>query len=233
MAEAVSRKGEGPNLRKANAQREAEGLETSAKVWELKKAGLSFRQIANQLGLSPSGAHEAYKRVIRQLKEELAESADDWLHLHIGRLEEVVSLQIRVARGMDVRPQELRDRDPILEEDKGKENPRREVPATAYPTIEERLAAARDIAKTGESLRKLLGIDAPEKSDVRVQGIIGTVNLAELGGEELLKEADALGAGLKTLPKEKMRELVEGSPSTIDASEASVEVSREAQPQEV
>lgn len=241
---ATSRRGEGPNLRQTNAQRKAEGLETSAKVWELKKAGLSFRQIGQQLGMSPSGAHEAYKRVIRALKEELAENADDWLHLQIGRLEESVAFQIRVMRGLDVRPKELRDRDPIKEGEEGKENPEREPSVLAFPSVEERLAAARDVVKSGESLRKMLGIDAPEKSDVNLHGLVGTVDLTELGGEELEKETGALVAGLKTLPADAARALLtqgnhngdgdaEPGGDTIIDVEASEEAQPEAQPQEV
>lgn len=227
-------------MRKANAQREAEGLETSAKVWELRKAGLSFRQIGQQLGLSASGAHEAYKRVIRQLREELAENADDWLHLEIGRIEEAVAFQIRVMRGMDVRPKELRERDPVKEgEDPTNPDAERETPPLAFPSIEERLAAARDVVKTGESLRKMLGIDAPEKSDVNVRGLVGTIDLTELAGEELAKETGALVAGLKTLPEEAARALLTSgngngsSEDTIDVTEASSEAVQEGQPQEV
>lgn len=238
---ATSRRGEGPNLRRHNAQKEAEGLETSAKVWELKKAGLSFRQIGLQLGLSPSGAHEAYKRVIRNLQQELAENADDWLHLQIGRLEEVVAFQIRVMRGMDVRPKELKERDPVKE---GGEEGEREVSVLAFPSIEERLAAGRDIVKSGESLRKMLGIDAPEKSDVNLRGMVGTVDLTELAGKELEKETIALVAGLKTLPEDAARALLtdgsehrngdgDSDAGTIDDTEASGEASQQAQPQEV
>jgi hypothetical protein len=238
---ATSRRGEGPNLRRTNAQRKAEGLETSAKVWELKKAGLSFRQIGLQIGLSPSGAHEAYKRVIRALKEELAENADDWLHLEIGRLEEAVAFQIRVMRGLDVRPKELKERDPIKEGEEDKENPERETPPLVFPSIEERLAAARDVVKSGESLRKMLGIDAPEKSDVNLTGIVGTVDLTELAGEELEKETGALIAGLKTLPEAHANALLgiggaekKGDPDTIDVTEASSEAQpADGQPQEV
>lgn len=235
---ATSRRGEGPNLRKANAEREAEGLETSAKVWELRKAGLSFRQIGQQLGLSASGAHEAYKRVIRNLKEELAENAEDWLHLEIGRMEEVAAFQIRVMRGMDVRPKELRDRDPIKEGEENKENPQREVPATAFPSLEERLAAAAAVVKTGESLRKMLGIDAPEKSDVNVRSLVGTVDLTELAGEELARETGALLSGLRTLPDEQARTLLgigagDSTADTIRDTEASKGADPEGQPQEV
>ncbi len=239
---AYSRPGEHKYLRKANAARVAQGLETSAKVWEMKKAGLSFRQIGAQLGLSPSGAHEAYKRVIRGLKEELAENADDWLHLQIGRLEEVVAFQIRVMRGMDVRPKELRERDELRKRDSNGEDDEgeREISELAFPSVEDRLAAARDVVKSGESLRKMLGIDAPEKSDVHVRGVVGTVDLTELAGEELEKETAALVSGLKTLPDDQVKALLgagdsdaKPEPDTIDATEVSDETSQEGQPEEV
>lgn len=233
---ATPRPGESSNLRNHNARREIQGIETSAKVWELKKAGLSFRQIAAQLDMSQSGVHEAYKRVIRNLKDELAENADDWLHLQIGRLEEVVSFQIRVMRGMDVRPKEVRGRRASSSnEDMDPEEAEREESVLAYPTIEERLAAARDVVKSGESLRKMLGIDAPERSDVNVRGVVGTVDLTELAGPELEKETKALVAGLRTLSTEAQKALVAGDEDTIDSAPISEETVDDngAQPKEV
>lgn len=228
MLDQRPRPGENSVLRKANAQRIADGIETSVKVWEMKKAGLSFRQIATQLGMSPSGTHEAYKRVIKQMKEELAENAEDWLQLQLARMEEVAAFQFRVMKGMDIRSPELKERHRREAEERGEDPDKLEVPLSALPTIEERLGASRDLVKTGESLRKMLGLDAPEKSDLRVTGVVGTIDLTELGPEELLRETQTLGTGLRTLPAEEYARLMGGEDSTIEANEV-----HKAQPEEV
>lgn len=224
-------------FRKANSQREAEALELSVQVWELRKAGLSQSQIAKQLDIKPSKVRAAYERVINRMKQELGENAEAWIQLHIARLEEAVAFQMRVMKGFDVRPIAIKERDPVRDDvnpddyEDERDIPR-EVPVTAYPSIDERLSAARDIVKSGESLRKLLGIDAPERKEVALTGVVGSVDLRELGGEELVKETNLLLSQLRTRDPEQVKELVASTTPSVEAEEYDAEVVED-EPQEV
>lgn len=169
-------------------QQVAEGMETSLTVWQYRKAGLSFAQIARQMDMSRSGVHDAFKRAVKMFRDELREEVSDHVQLQIARLEDVASFQFRVMNNVKAKPKDGEEEPPDF-------------------TPEERLTAARDIVRTSESLRKMLGLDQPE--DHRFAVAVGS--LEEMSGAELWKEHDAAAAPLRTMPKELQRAVIEGA----------------------
>lgn len=69
----------------ATSPRRIEAVERQRQAVELRKAGASFRQIAEQLGYSSAGG--AYKAVMTALRKTLREPADEMRGLELDRLD--------------------------------------------------------------------------------------------------------------------------------------------------
>lgn len=66
--------------------------ERERNVWELRKAGVSFRAIARQLGLSSPGvAHKAYATVLREIQAESHDIARDLVTRDLARADDMIS----------------------------------------------------------------------------------------------------------------------------------------------
>lgn len=65
--------------------------ELTGKVFELRKAGIDFRNIANRLGISVSTAHKYFKTELARLQKENKEIAKDYQTLQLKRLEAILT----------------------------------------------------------------------------------------------------------------------------------------------
>jgi transcriptional regulator len=63
--------------------------ERKVKALELRKAGVSYRAIGDNLGVSKQAAHAMVKGVLEELGSELAETGKQVLHLELARLDEM------------------------------------------------------------------------------------------------------------------------------------------------
>jgi len=74
-------------------QREIESL-------ELRKAGLTYRQIGERLGITEQGAHAAVMRALRRLNERITEAAEEVRRLELERLDRLLlALWPQAAKG--------------------------------------------------------------------------------------------------------------------------------------
>jgi hypothetical protein len=130
--------------------------EKDARALELRRAGLSYRQIAAQMGVSVGAA---YKYVTRGLDRTRREPADALRDLEVERLDQLQLEALRV----------LRRRHFLVQ---GGEVVTRTNPATG--AVEEllddgpSLAAIRTLLAVQERRAKLLGLDAPARVDANV-----------------------------------------------------------------
>lgn len=80
-----------------NDQRRAQGMDTARKALELRRSGVTYRQIASALNLSLSGAEKAVKRGLKMI---VAEPAEDVLQLELDRLDGAwMGLWPRIQKG--------------------------------------------------------------------------------------------------------------------------------------
>jgi Sigma-70, region 4 len=121
-----------------------------ARCLDLRRAGLSYRDIARQVGLSVSNVHN---RVTRSLDRTRREPADGVRELEVERLDALQVALTRVLRRDHVTVSGGRI---VVDED---DQPLRDD----GPTI----AAAQALVRVGESRRRLLGLDTPNRVDVR------------------------------------------------------------------
>jgi hypothetical protein len=140
---------------------------------DLRRAGLSYRQIGRQLSISPANAH---KRVMRTLDRTRREPGDGLRELELERLDH---LQVEATRVLAGRHVVIQAGKVVVDTDTG-------LPFTDHgPT----LAAIRALVQVQESRRQLLGLDAPARIDARVLTIdqidarIGELQ-AQLGAED-------------------------------------------------
>lgn len=85
-AEAVSRPRESQTSRKMMTARERE-----VQVFEYRKMGFSYTQIAKKLEISRATAHKAAVRVLKQLKEQSAELAEEARTLDLQRVDAMIT----------------------------------------------------------------------------------------------------------------------------------------------
>jgi hypothetical protein len=119
---------------------------------DLRRAGLSYRQIGAQLGISPANAH---KRVTRTLDRTRREPGDALRELELERLDrlQVEATEVLAANHVVIQAGKV-----VVDDDTGR-------PFTDHgPT----LAAIRTLVQVQESRRKLLGLDAPVRVDAKV-----------------------------------------------------------------
>lgn len=133
-------------------QRDTETRLRDAKAVELRRRGLSYAEIANQLGLrSPSSAFDAVKRGLRDFyKEELADAEQ----IELDRLDDALRTLYRV---MMTRHFKVSNAGSV-------------VMFNGEPVLDNavNVQAALGIKALSESRRKLLGLDAPSRSRVEV-----------------------------------------------------------------
>jgi len=70
-----------------NSKQMARGAATEREALELRKAGATYHQIADRMGISVSGAHAAVTRALKALREETSEEAQSVRQLEIDRLD--------------------------------------------------------------------------------------------------------------------------------------------------
>jgi hypothetical protein len=141
-----------------NTAPRVDAADMDARCLDLRRRGLSYRQIAAQVGLSVANVHG---RVTRSLDRTRREPADALRELELERLDalqealtEVLGrVHVTVSGGKVV----------TTKGDDGQEVPL----VDDGPTI----AAAQALVRVQESRRRLLGLDAPTRVDARVLSI--------------------------------------------------------------
>jgi predicted transcriptional regulator len=152
-------------------ERTAETAARDAEAARLRSRGLTYRQIAEQLGLAgPGKAHEAVKRV---LKETVQEAADDLRMVELERLDQMYQAALKVLESEHYAVSHGRV---IYLEDGG-------PPLTDNGPV---LQAIDRLLKVQERRAKLLGLDAPTKANVTVSDAMT---------EEISRLAAQLGIG--------------------------------------
>lgn len=154
------------------SQRRLEAIENQRKALELRKAGVTFVVIAEQLGYrGPSGA---YRAVMSALKRTLQEPADEVRTLELERLDALLlALWAQAKQGQQ--------------------------------------GAVDRVLKVMERRAKLLGLDAPTKTDVRIQDlddaierelarVAGTGESGDAGAAEGMADAEAACAVADPVP---------------------------------
>lgn len=74
------------------SERRLEAVDRQRTALELRKAGHTFPQIAEHLGLSVAGAHKAVQTALRKT---LQEPADEYRALHLARYEQIIKTNWR------------------------------------------------------------------------------------------------------------------------------------------
>ena len=114
-------------------------LERDAQVWELRKYGRTFREIAQQLDVSLGAAHKAYWRGYRRLERLLVTDVEAERRASLERLDGLIAAHYPLALG---RPGDLEGGIPPLR-----------------PSVE----SAAIVLKCEERRGKLLGLEARPK----------------------------------------------------------------------
>jgi hypothetical protein len=173
-----------------------DAADMDARCLDLRRAGLSYREIARTVGLSVSNVHG---RVMRGLDRTRREPADALRELELARLDALQEALTRVLGRAHVTVSG--GKVVMTEGDDGQEMPLLDD----GPTI----AAAQALVRVQESRRKLLGLDAPARVEARVLSIDELdMQIKEL--ETLLGEtADREGADLYQRQHERATKLVE------------------------
>lgn len=150
--------------------RSIETAQRDAVIAEMRSRRMTYQQIADELGIAPSTAHEAYQRVLERTIEEPAADArkrelEDLDAAQRAVLEVLERNHVTVSHGRVVRRLVGYERDEdgeyVLDED-GKRIGVYEDVLDDGPILQ----AVDRLIKIGESRRKLLGLDAAQKMDV-------------------------------------------------------------------
>lgn len=153
--------------------RYAESLETAqrdAEATRLKKRGLSYREIAAELGCDVSTAYRGVQRTLQATREGAAEDAADIRAMELERLEDMRALvmevldreHVTVSNGRIIRRQigwERDDAGEIQTDGEGK-------PIGIYEDLPDDaviLNAVDRLLRISESIRRLTGTDAEKK----------------------------------------------------------------------
>lgn len=159
--------------RRSRTQLRLESAEQAAEAALLRSQGLNYRQIADRQGCS---AGTAYKRVQRAIAAIPMEAVDELRRIECDRLDAVIAKLwdivhaehpmvshgrlIRRQIGWEVDSSGVEVLDPLTNE---------RIPV--WQTIEDAgpvLSALNGIVRASESKRKLLGLDAPTRTQVHV-----------------------------------------------------------------
>jgi hypothetical protein len=79
-----------PRMKARNNKTHAEALVRREKVFELRLAGLNFRQIAEQVGISHVRAQAHFKKAIEERAAHLGELADKHIVMELERLDKLI-----------------------------------------------------------------------------------------------------------------------------------------------
>ncbi|WP_326642900.1 hypothetical protein OG884_18760 [Streptosporangium sp. NBC_01755] len=140
-------------------ERSLETATRDAEAARLRTRGLTYRQIADELGMAgPGKAHEAVRRV---LAETTQEAADDLRMVELERLDEMYQAALKV---LETEHYAVSHGRVIYLEEGG-------PPLTDDGPV---LAAIDRLLKVQERRAKLLGLDAPTKANVTVSDAITT-----------------------------------------------------------
>lgn len=123
-----------------------EGAERDAEAARLHAAGLSYREVGEQLGLTKWAALRAVQRAVRAVVQDAGEEV---LRLHIGRLEYLYEKAVEVLETDHV----LVSHGRIVKDDDG----------NTLTDTAPKLAAIREARSSLESFRRLVGMDKPAK----------------------------------------------------------------------
>lgn len=85
-------------LREARKNRAAD---RRAKVWQLRIAGATIHQIAQELGVSDTTIEHDIRLTVKQLTEQRLDAAEDWRQLHLQRMEALLLGVWQQARAGD------------------------------------------------------------------------------------------------------------------------------------
>jgi hypothetical protein len=134
-------------------RRTIEQIDRDAKAVDLRRRHLTFRQIADQLGYASVAS--AYDAVHRGLLDAMREPADAVRNMELQRLDELGRAAWRV----------LYDKHYVV----GSAGKVALHPDTGRPLVDDGpvLAAMDRLLKISEARRKLLGLDAPVRAEVR------------------------------------------------------------------
>lgn len=70
--------------------RKAQGREREIRALDLRISGMNYRTIAQQLGISESGAYKAVVRALKRLNEQIIERADEVRRMELDRLNKML-----------------------------------------------------------------------------------------------------------------------------------------------
>lgn len=150
--------------------RSTETAQRDAVIAEMRSRRMTYQQIADDLGISDSAAHEAYQRVLERTIEEPAANArkrelEDLDAAQRAVLEVLEREHVTVSHGRVVRR--------LVGFETGEDgSPRLDAQGERIGIYEDVtddgpiLQAVDRLVKIGESRRKLLGLDAAQKMDV-------------------------------------------------------------------
>lgn len=175
-----------------------EPIERRTQVIALRSQNLTFQQIGDALGLHKTTAKRDYDAAMADARERSADAAIAYREQELAVLLAVRNELLKVLYGRHIYVADghvVRDPDGELILDTGP-----------------KIAAARELRQNSESIRKLLGLDAPTRSEIS-----GTAALEVTVVDEFTRRLDALAVQLAAGPTEAAR--VAGT-STIEAGHA-------------
>ncbi len=118
------------------SQRRTLALERDLQVWDLRKAGLTFREIAQRLMVSVGAVHKAYWRAYDRLQRTLLTEVDAERRLSLERLDGLIAAHYPLAVG---------------------------CPTVGLPPSRPSVESAAIVLKCEERRGNLLGLDARPK----------------------------------------------------------------------
>jgi len=153
-----------------------EPLERRSQVIALRSQNLTFQQIADALGLGhKSTAKRDYDAAMADARDRSADAAEAYRDQELAVLLAVRNELLKVLYGRHIYVSDGR----VVRDDDG------EVILDTAPKI----AAARELRQNSESIRKLLGLDAPTQVDARV------TDATDAAIQQLARELEILAAG--------------------------------------
>lgn len=156
--------------------------ERDARAVELRRRGMTYQQISDQIGLAgPGKAHDAVRRGIR---DSVREDTDEQTYVELERLDEALRTAYRIMMGRHVH---------VASNGAVVTTPGPDGKPVAVYDQALNLQAAMGIMRLSESRRKLLGLDAPTRSKVEV------ITEADIDAEweRLQRESDRIEAELR------------------------------------
>jgi hypothetical protein len=151
-----------------------------AEALKLRVAGFTFREIGRKLGISNCMAHKDVQAALAEYREETAENVAVERGVQLQRLDAAAKVAINVLNGRLPNADELG-------EDAGPD----ELAEALAEAEEIKLKAIDRIVKLEERRAKLLGLDAPTKTEVdaKVSGVASPSEAARLVREKFGEHA--------------------------------------------